>query len=84
MLNAMLASLPCTVSAHLAGPGASMIQFCMASLLATMVLDDDAMELIRERGEVGGLMGGWTPGSGVPGVPAQGHAGVMGTTSFAA
>lgn len=28
-----------------------MIQFCMASLLATMVLDDDAMELIRERGE---------------------------------
>lgn len=28
-----------------------MIQFCMASLLATLVLDDDAMELIRERGE---------------------------------
>lgn len=31
-----------------------MIQFCMASLLATMVLDDDVMELIREREEVGG------------------------------
>jgi hypothetical protein len=29
-----------------------MIQFCMASLLATMVLDDEAMDLIRERGEV--------------------------------
>ena len=28
-----------------------MIQFCMASLLATLVLDDDAMELIRERSE---------------------------------
>jgi hypothetical protein len=28
-----------------------MIQFCMASLLATMVLDDDAMDLIRERDE---------------------------------
>lgn len=33
------------------GPGANMIQFCMASLLATLVLDDDAMELIRDRGE---------------------------------
>ncbi|GIL66635.1 hypothetical protein Vafri_20126 [Volvox africanus] len=33
------------------GPGESMIQFCAASLLATMVLDDDAMELIRDRGE---------------------------------
>jgi hypothetical protein len=38
--------------AMLAGPGADMIQFCMASLLATMVLDDDAMELIRQKGEV--------------------------------
>lgn len=28
-----------------------MIQFCAASLLATMVLDDDVMELIRDRGE---------------------------------
>ncbi len=28
-----------------------MIQFCAASLLATLVLDDDAMELIRDRGE---------------------------------
>ncbi|KXZ56071.1 hypothetical protein GPECTOR_2g953 [Gonium pectorale] len=33
------------------GPGESMIQFCAASLLATLVLDDDAMELIRDRGE---------------------------------
>jgi hypothetical protein len=29
------------------GPGAQMVQFCMASLLATMVLDDVAMEMIR-------------------------------------
>ena len=29
------------------GPGQHMIQFCMASLLATMVLDDVAMEMIR-------------------------------------
>lgn len=28
-----------------------MIQFCMASLLATMVLDDEAMDLIKERRE---------------------------------
>ncbi|GFH14010.1 uncharacterized protein HaLaN_09983 [Haematococcus lacustris] len=34
------------------GPGSAIIQFCMASLLATMVLDDEAMELIREREEV--------------------------------
>eukprot|EP00198_Chlamydomonas_reinhardtii_P003541 XP_001692877.1 flagellar associated protein [Chlamydomonas reinhardtii] len=33
------------------GPGENMIQFCAASLLATLVLDDDAMELIRDRGE---------------------------------
>ncbi|GFH26691.1 uncharacterized protein HaLaN_24880, partial [Haematococcus lacustris] len=33
------------------GPGSAIIQFCMASLLATMVLDDEAMELIREREE---------------------------------
>eukprot|EP00798_Chlamydomonas_sp_ICE-L_P023775 gene23775-9334_t len=33
------------------GPGSAMIQFCMASLLATLVLDDEAMAVIRERGE---------------------------------
>lgn len=33
------------------GPGETMIQFCMASLLATLVLDDDAMALIKERNE---------------------------------
>jgi hypothetical protein len=30
-----------------------MVQFCMASLLATLVLDDDTMEMIRDLGEVG-------------------------------
>lgn len=29
-----------------------MVQFCMASLLATLVLDDETMEMIRDRGEV--------------------------------
>mmetsp|Transcript_26929 Transcript_26929/g.69418 ORF Transcript_26929/g.69418 Transcript_26929/m.69418 type:complete len:871 (-) Transcript_26929:1245-3857(-) len=33
------------------GPGSSMVQFCMASLLATLVLDDETMELIRDSGE---------------------------------
>lgn len=33
------------------GPGSGMIQFCAASLLATLVLDDDVMDLIREREE---------------------------------
>lgn len=33
------------------GPGHSRVQFCMASLLATLVLDDEAMEIIRQRGE---------------------------------
>ena len=33
------------------GPGDTMIQFCMASLLATLVLDDDVMNMIRECGE---------------------------------
>ena len=29
------------------GPGEVMVQFCMASLLATLVLDDEVMELIK-------------------------------------
>ncbi|KAG1678758.1 hypothetical protein FOA52_012798 [Chlamydomonas sp. UWO 241] len=33
------------------GPGAVMIQFCMASLLATLVLDDELMEMVRDRGD---------------------------------
>ncbi|GMH33927.1 hypothetical protein BSKO_01761 [Bryopsis sp. KO-2023] len=33
------------------GCGSKMIQFCMASILATLVLDDDAMELINTRKE---------------------------------
>jgi hypothetical protein len=33
------------------GPGENLLQFCAASLLATLVLDDDAMEVIKERGE---------------------------------
>ncbi len=33
------------------GPGKYMLQFCMASLLATMVLDDVAMEMVRDRGD---------------------------------
>ncbi len=34
------------------GPEASLVvQFCMSSLLAVLVLDDDAMEMVRERGE---------------------------------
>jgi hypothetical protein len=33
------------------GPGHEMVQFCMASMLATLVLDDEAMETIRERDE---------------------------------
>ena len=32
-----------------------MIQFCMASLLATLVLDDGVMDLVRERGEAPAL-----------------------------
>ena len=31
----------------LQGPGEVMVQFCMASLLATLVLDDEVMELIK-------------------------------------
>ena len=46
------------------GPGESMIQFCMASLLATLVLDDEAMELIKQRQEVRGA-GGKGVGEGV-------------------
>ena len=41
-----------------------MIQFCMASLLATLVLDDEAMELIKQRQEVRGA-GGKGVGEGV-------------------
>ncbi|MEW5306191.1 MAG: hypothetical protein WDW36_008675 [Sanguina aurantia] len=33
------------------GPGSGMVQFCAASLLATLVLDDDAMDLVRGRAE---------------------------------
>lgn len=36
---------------YMQGPGETMTQFCMASLLATLVLDDDAMALIKERNE---------------------------------
>jgi hypothetical protein len=37
---------PSPLAAH-QGPGENMIQFCAASLLATLVLDDEAMDLIR-------------------------------------
>jgi hypothetical protein len=33
------------------GPGHSKVQFCMAALLASLVLDDEAMEIVRQRGE---------------------------------
>jgi hypothetical protein len=33
------------------GPGASQVRFCVAALLATLILDEPAMELIRERKE---------------------------------
>lgn len=33
------------------GPGAEKVQFCMASLLATVILDDDLMVEIKQRGE---------------------------------
>eukprot|EP00879_Flechtneria_rotunda_P023560 GHRR01024925.1.p1 GENE.GHRR01024925.1~~GHRR01024925.1.p1 ORF type:complete len:713 (+),score=291.71 GHRR01024925.1:1579-3717(+) len=33
------------------GPGHSKVQFAMAALLGTLVLDDEAMELIKQRGE---------------------------------
>lgn len=35
----------------LQGPGHSKVQFCMAALLATLVLDEEAMEIIQQRGE---------------------------------
>ncbi len=31
------------------GPGTDVIRFCASSILALVVLDDDAMELVRER-----------------------------------
>lgn len=33
------------------GPGHSRVQYCMAAMLATLVLDDGAMEVIKQRGE---------------------------------
>lgn len=33
------------------GPGHSKVQFCMAALLATLVLDEQAMEILQQRGE---------------------------------
>lgn len=33
------------------GPGAGQVRFCIAALLATLILDEPAMELIRERKE---------------------------------
>lgn len=44
-------AMPLVCTTALQGPGHSRVQFCMASLLATLVLDEEAMEIIRQRGE---------------------------------
>lgn len=33
------------------GPGDTVVRFCMASALATLVLDEDVMHLLKDRGE---------------------------------
>lgn len=35
----------------LQGPGQSRVQYCMAALLATLVLDEQAMGILQQRGE---------------------------------
>lgn len=41
----------CAVPIVLQGPGQSKVQNCMAALLATLVLDEQAMEVLQKRGE---------------------------------
>lgn len=41
----------CAAPVVVQGPGQGKVQNCMAALLATLVLDDDAMEILQQRGE---------------------------------